>query len=144
MTMAATPDHVTFRPGDLLPQLTRGGRPMGSNAKRDLARHYALVVEIHHRWMNGWTMYDEAWDVIVAYVATRDWVLPPEPEELDADFKRFLASPMGQIHDRTARSTAATALLNASWAELFGIIHHAEGGLAARTADATSEVSSGR
>jgi len=132
------PDHVTFRPGDLSPMLARGGRAMGANAKRDLARYYLLVGDTFEGWRKSWTMWPEAWDVIVDYVSTRDFLVPPEMDEVEADFKRFLTSPIGMQHDRVARSAAATALMNATWPQAVSIIHQAEASLGERTAGATS------
>lgn len=134
------PDHVTFRPGDLTPMLSRGGRAMGANAKRDLARYYLLVGDTFDGWRKSWggAVYQEAWEVIVDYVSTRDFLVPPETEEVNDDFKRFLTSPIGLRHDRVARSAAATGLMNANWTQVVSIIHQAEASLGERTAGATS------
>lgn len=111
---------------------------MGANAKRDLARYYLLIGDVFEGWRKGGAMIPGTWDVIEAYVATRDWLVPPEMDEVDADFKRFLTSPMGLQYDRVARASAAAALAAVSWPQMVAIIHQAEATLGERTAGATS------
>lgn len=146
-------DHVTFRPGELTEALTRGPLSPGGTAKRDLIRYYTTVNTVFDQWASGWRLTGEAWDVILGFAATRGWEIIPYPEVITEQFKQYLASPMGMHHDRVARSSAATALLNSDYAQMVAVLHAAESGArhplfrhsgAAASPDATLAVSSGR
>jgi hypothetical protein len=138
------PEHITFRPGALTERLTRGPLSAGATAKSDLSRYYALVNTQFDVWWQGNAMNDDAWSVIVAFIATRGWETVPYPVPFQDHFFSFLRSPMAKDLDKQEKAVAVNAIVSASYADIVAIVDHAEDdatNLAFSTADATSAAS---
>ena len=141
--MTATPEHITFRPGELVEKLTRGPLSPGATAKQDLIRYYVMVSTKFDEWQKGTGITWDAWDVLMAFVSTRSWEAIPYPVVFQDQFASFLKSPMAKEFERTAKGLAFSALVSADYAEVIAIVHHAELGLSLSllgeaTADPTS------
>jgi hypothetical protein len=124
--MQTNPEHITFRPGELLERLTRGPLSAGATAKRDVGRYYALLDDAWAHWRHYTLMDGSGWPPVVAFIATREWVAVPGPKQFFEQFRSFLRSPMAEEFNRIDLSAAATAVSLATAVEVAAIIDRAE------------------
>jgi hypothetical protein len=137
------PDRVDFRPGPLAARLTaEAGLNPGTVAKRDLTRYYALMTNAFELLAEYYTD-QPSWDIIVAFVRTREWLVVPNPADFAEAFSSFLRSPMARGYKPEDRQVARDAInsIGLTQTEVNAIIDAAERGVtipAAAKAGATS------
>lgn len=144
MTDAATagPEHVTFRPGELIERLRVSRLTVGATAKRDLGRYYRLIDTVFDQWAQRKALTDQTWNAIGAFVCTRSWRMLPDAASFYEAASDFFASTWGAAYTGD-RQAAMIALADLDLAEVCAIIDGAESELAppnrvAATAGATS------
>lgn len=140
--MTDGPEHVTFRPGELLERLQVSRLTVGATAKRDLGRYYRLIDTVFDKWAKRKSVTDQTWNAIGAYVCTRSWKYLPTPDTFYDQASDFFASTWGLAYSGD-RQAAMIALADLDHAEVVAIIDGAESELspphpAATRAGATS------
>ena len=119
------PEHVTFRPGDLIERLRVSRLTLGATAKRDLGRFYRLIDTEFEAWSKERALTDSTWNAVGAFVCTRSWPLIPTPVSFYAEAQSFFASTWGMAF-KEHKDDALRVLRGITNAQVVAVIDAAE------------------
>lgn len=124
--MQTPPEHVTFRPGSLAHRLMSSPLPPGATAKRDLSRYHQLTTQAFDAFVTDHAITDADWEVVVAFIETREWVSVPYGLNFGLDWSAFLNMAMGKDFGEATITRVRGLLFNLEPLTIAAIIDRAE------------------